>query len=181
MFHCVLPWDVLDIIAKKLDFDDLFNFAGVCKNWRAFHKTNWRNFTSQEPLLLESSIGCGRSFTLSSISEQKVYCLKINKCFIYSYCHVTSSSGYIIMTGDNNSILLINPFTRINKIIDTSEIQPCYASNHALLAFGKCSEEFVLVVLYNIRILNVYQSRNCGWVTYSTMKNQGRIVDSGFS
>jgi hypothetical protein len=175
--NCVLPWDVLDIIAKKLDFDDLFNFAGVCKNWRAFHKTNWRNFTSQEPLLLESSYDCGRSYTLSSISEQKVYCLKIKKCFISSYYRVTSSSGYIIMTGDNNSFLLINPFTRINKIINTSEIKPGFANDHALLAFGKCSEEFVLVVLCDYEILNVYQSRNCGWVTYSTMENQGRVVD----
>jgi hypothetical protein len=88
-----------------------------------------------------------------------------------------SSGGYFIMTGENNSFLLINPFTRIYKIINTSDIKLGFARNHALLAFGKCSEEFVLVVLYNIRILNVYQSRNCGWVTYSTMKNQGRIVD----
>jgi hypothetical protein len=79
------------------------------------------------------------------------------------------------MTGENNSFLLINPFTRIYKIINTSEIKLGFARNHALLAFGKCSEEFVLVVLYDIGILNVYQSRNCGWVTYSTMR--GRIVD----
>jgi hypothetical protein len=180
--NCVLPWDVLDIIAKKLDFDDLFNFAGVCKNWRAFHKNNCRNYTSQEPLLLESSYDCRfvRSFTLSSISQQKVHCLKMKKCFIYPSSLVTSSGGYFIMTGENNSFLLINPFTRIYKIINTSEIKLGFVINHALLAFGKCSEEYVLVVLCDIfrsGILNVYQSRNCGWVTYSTMENQGRVVD----
>ncbi|KEH44165.1 hypothetical protein MTR_1g109340 [Medicago truncatula] len=110
------PWDVLDIISKTLDFDDLFQFAGVCKNWR----------------------------------------------------------------GDNNSFMLINPFTRINKVINTSnfEVQSYMFANHALLAFGKCSEEFVLVVLCQDSMsLHVYQSRNCGWVTYSTMENQGRVVD----
>jgi hypothetical protein len=91
-----------------------------------------------------------------------------------------SSGGYFIMTGENNSFLLINPFTRIYKIINTSEIKLGFVINHALLAFGKCSEEYVLVVLCDIfrsGILNVYQSRNCGWVTYSTMENQGRVVD----
>ncbi|CAJ2670901.1 unnamed protein product [Trifolium pratense] len=48
-----LPWDVLDNICKTLDFHDLFQFAGVCKNWRAFHKIYWTNFIAyQEPLLL---------------------------------------------------------------------------------------------------------------------------------
>ncbi|XP_045822247.1 uncharacterized protein LOC123915142 [Trifolium pratense] len=175
----VLPWDVLNIIAKRLDFDDLFNFAGVCKNWMAFHKIYWRNFlTSQEPLLLENSYDAryNFSFTLSSISDQKVYCLKMKKCFLFNSRYVASSSGYFIMEGPNNSFLLINPFTRINKIINKFEVKPDYTTNHALLAFGKCSEEFVLVVLC-FRSLNVYQSRNCGWVTYSTTKNQGTVVD----
>lgn len=45
--NCELPWNVLDIISKALDFDDLFRFSGVCKNWRAFY---WRNLlASEEP------------------------------------------------------------------------------------------------------------------------------------
>lgn len=34
-----LPCDMLDIIAKKLDFDDLFKFAAVCKSGRIFHRS----------------------------------------------------------------------------------------------------------------------------------------------
>jgi hypothetical protein len=185
--NCKLPWDVLDIIAKTLDFDDLFHFAGVCKSWRAFHKIYWRNFsTSQKPLLLQSSYHGNNQllYTLSSISDQKVYCLNMESCFIDSsnVMYVSSSGGYFIMVGHNNSFLLINPFTRINKVINVStfEVKFQYLANHALLAFGKSSEEFVLVVICNMyvsRSLNVYQSRNCGWVTYSTMENQGRVIN----
>lgn len=174
------PWDVLDIISKTLDFDDLFQFAGVCKNWRAFRKIYWRNFlASQEPLILQISYDGYGSISLSSIPEQKVYCLKMMEYF-FRYTYVTFCSGYFIMAGDNNSFMLINPFTRINKVINTSnfEVQSYMFANHALLAFGKCSEEFVLVVLCQDSMsLHVYQSRNCGWVTYSTMENQGRVVD----
>jgi hypothetical protein len=182
--NCELPWDVLDIICKRLDFDDLFNFAGVCKNWRAFHKMYWRNFlTSQEPLLLISSHQANtgkQSYALTSISDQKVYCLEM-KCFIYS-SYVTFSSGYFIMVGYDNSFILVNPFTRIHKVINVStfEVESLGLAIRALLAFGKCSEKFVLVVFNNIfgsGSLNVYLSRSCRWATYSTMKNQGRVVD----
>jgi hypothetical protein len=185
--NCQLPWDVLDNIVKRLDFDDLFRFAGVCKNWRAFHKIYWRNFsTSQKPLLLQSSNHANNQllYILSSISEQKVYCLKMKRSFIDSsnVIYVSSSGGYFIMLGNNNSFFLINPFTRVNKVIKVStfEVKFQHLVNHALLAFGKSSEEFVLVVIFDIfvsRSLNVYQSRNCGWVTYSTMENQGSVVN----
>ncbi|CAJ2634125.1 unnamed protein product [Trifolium pratense] len=185
--NCELPWDVLHIIAKRLDFDDLFHFAGVCTNWRAFHKIYWRNFlTSQKPLLLHKSYhGNNQSlYTLGSISDQKDYCLKMKSCFIQSTkaIYVSSSGRYFIMLAHDNSFLLINPFTRIKKVINVStfEVKFQYSANNALLAFGKSSEEFVLVVICDLNVsrsLNVYQSRNCGWVTYSTMENQGRVVN----
>jgi hypothetical protein len=182
--NCELPWDVLDIICKRLDFDDLFHFAGVCNNWRAFHKIYWTNFlTSQEPLLLISSKHPNtgkKSYTLTTISDQKVYCLKIKRPIYSSY--VTTSSGYFITVGYNNSFILVNPFSRINKVINVStfEVESLGLAIRALLAFGKCSEEFVLVVFNDIfgsGSLNVYQSRSCGWVTYSMMENQGRFAD----
>ncbi|CAJ2629963.1 unnamed protein product [Trifolium pratense] len=169
-----LPWDVLDIIIKKLDFDDLFQFAGVSKNWRAFHKIYWTNFlTSQKPLLFQFSMGGLKEFfSFISISEQKVYCFKM-KCFGF---HIMFSSGYFIMVDSDHSFLLINPFTRTKKVIP-SKIESMFYLNSALLAFAKCSEEFVLVVLLCNFHLKVYQSRNRGWVTYSIIKNLGRVVD----
>ncbi|AES58998.2 hypothetical protein MTR_1g012330 [Medicago truncatula] len=101
------------------------------------------------------------------------------ECFLRSI-YVTSSGGYFIMVGYNNSFLLSNPFTRIKKIINVStfEVKSNIFANHVLLAFGKCSDEFVLVVLCkSSRSLCVYQSQNCDWVTYSTMGNPGRVVD----
>jgi hypothetical protein len=184
--NCELPWDVLDIISKTLDFDSHFQFAGVCKSWRGFHKIYWRNFlASQEPLLLQFSTdgeGYGRgSFSFISIPDQKVYCSEMLKYFLHDYSiYVTSSSGYFIFARKNKSFMVINPFTRIKKVIDTStcEFDSYTYYNYALLVFGKCSEEFVLVVLYKYDMsLHVYQSRNREWITYSTMENLGEVND----
>jgi hypothetical protein len=86
------------------------------------------------------------------------------------------------MVGYDNSFILVNPFTRIHKVINVStfEVESLGLAIRALLAFGKCSEKFVLVVFNNIfgsGSLNVYLSRSCRWATYSTMKNQGRVFD----
>ncbi|GAU32342.1 hypothetical protein TSUD_43840 [Trifolium subterraneum] len=172
--NCELPCDVLDIIIKKLDFDDLFQFAGVSRNWRAFHKIYWTNFlASQKPLISQFSMGClKRFFSFISIPEQKVYCFKMK----YSGSYVMFSSGYFIMMRGGHSFMLINPFTRTMKVIP-SEVKGYLTLKCALLAFDKCSEEFVLVVLCGSH-LNVYQSRNCGWVIYPIRENLGRIVDA---
>ncbi|KEH33542.1 putative F-box domain-containing protein [Medicago truncatula] len=173
-----LPSDVLDIIFKTLDFDDHFQFADVCKNWRTFHESCWRNFlASQEPLLLQISYHDWESYSFISVPDQKVHHLKMMKYFPPS-TYVTFSSGYFIMVGYYvNSFMLINPFTRIKKVINGPTCEnSLFLTTRALLAFGKCSEEFVLVVLCKRR-LHVYQSQNCDWVTYSTMGNSGRVVD----
>jgi hypothetical protein len=175
---CELPWDMLDIISKTLDFDDLFQFSGVCKNWRAFHKIYLRNFLAcEEPLLLQILCHGNELFSFISIPDQKVYSLKILKNFSW-LSYVMFSSGYFIMTKSNYSFMLINPFTRIIKKVKGSVCAfDHYSSTKcALLAFGKCSEEFVLVFLTKLR-LYVYQSRNRGWVTYSMMKNLEMVVD----
>jgi hypothetical protein len=199
--NCELPSDVLDIIFKTLDFDDLFQIAGVCKNWRVFHKIYWRNFlesffASEEPLLLQGPCrGKGsRSFFASekplllqgpcrgkgscsfiSISNQKVYCLKMMEYFFNHYIYVTFSSGYFIMVRDD-VFVLINPFTRTKKEIDTpTRINDYNCIDRALLALDKCSEEFVLVIS-SLSRLHVYQSRNGEWVFYPTMEDKGEVV-----
>ncbi|XP_045796742.1 F-box protein At3g56470-like [Trifolium pratense] len=176
-----LPCDVLDIISEKLDLDDLLHFSGVCKSWRVSHKIYWTNFlASQAPLLIE--IWCDKhskpSYSFRSLPDQKVYWWKMDqKCF-RPIEYFTYSGGYFIMGKDNNSLMLINPFTRINKVINTSSTFQVNLGCHALLAFGKCSQEFVFVVLGGWpKSLHVYQSRNCGWVTYPTMENVGKVID----
>ncbi|AES68336.2 hypothetical protein MTR_3g006120 [Medicago truncatula] len=177
---CKISWDMLDVISRDLDFDDLFQFAGVCKNWREFHKIYWKKFLAlQEPLLIQKSSHDKKSFSFISIADRKVYHSKtINQFWhvAYSGC----SSGYLIMTGDNNSFLLLNPFTRRKKVINTStfKVNSSYFAYHVLLAFGKGSEEFVLVAsCKRSGSLYVYQSRNLGWVTYSTMESPWKVVD----
>ena len=152
-YCCELPWDVFNIISKTLDFDDLFQFAFVSFYWRNL-------LVSQEPLLLQVLYNHHEeSYSFISLPDQKIYFLKMMN-FI-SYVYVTSSSGYFIMVGFKNSFLLINPFTRIKKVITAStfEVVPDMFDNHALLDFDKYSEEFVLVVsCKNSRRLHVYQS-----------------------
>lgn len=179
---CQLPWDALDVISQKLDFDDLFQFSGVCANWRAFHKFNF--MASQEPLLVEilSFPYINEPHSFSSLTNKKVYDLTktVKKMMTHSKLpfpmYITYSSGYFILAQKNNSFILINPFTRIKKVIYTSTFQVNVSIDnryHALLAFEKCSEdEFVLVILCKVSSnLHIYQSRNnIGWVTYSTSK-----------
>jgi len=133
---------------------------------------------SQEPLLLQISCHPKGPFSFISIPDQKVYCSKMRKYFFHS-AYVTISSGYFIMAGYNdNSFMLMNPFTRIKKVVNTptSKVKNSYGTRRALLAFGKCSEEFVLVVLCNY-CLYVYQSRNLDWVAYSRKEVPETILD----
>ncbi|XP_061353035.1 F-box protein At2g14290-like isoform X2 [Gastrolobium bilobum] len=176
-----LPWDILDIISKKLEFDDLFQFAGVCKNWRTFRKVYWSNFMSSEaPLLvLTSSSYAKKAYFFVSISEQKVYRSKLD--YFWGLSYLGCSSGYIIMAGADTKLLLMNPFTRRKKLISTSAIHGYlhYINCQSLIAFAKGSEEFI-VVLWCKRFysLHIYQSRHSCWVTYSTGGNPWKVVDS---
>ncbi|WJX96335.1 hypothetical protein P8452_77554 [Trifolium repens] len=175
---CQLPWDVLDIISRTLDFDDLFEFACVCKKWRAFHKIYWR-LAFEEPLLVQKSSLVKKSYSFISIPNQKVYHSKMINYF-WHFAYSGSSSGYLIMTGNNNSFLLMNPFMRRKKVINTStfKVNFSYFAYHVLLAFAKGSKEFVLLALCkSSNSLHVYQSRNVGWVTYSKMGYPWMIVD----
>ncbi|KAL5078447.1 hypothetical protein RYX36_017431 [Vicia faba] len=178
--NCEIPWDLLDIISRKLDFDDLFGFAGVCKSWREFHKIYWRNFmASQEPLLLQKSSHDKKSFSFISIHDQRVYHSKTIDCF-WNLAYSGSSSGYLIMTTENNSFILMNPFTRKKMEINTTAFKVEFSvfAYHVLLAFGKGLEEFVLVALCrSSNSLHVYQSRNSDWITYSTRGKPWKVVD----
>jgi hypothetical protein len=177
--NCDLPWEVLDIISERLDFDDLFHFSAVCKSWRVSYTIYWTNFlASQAPLLIEICFSkpIVPSYSFRSLPDQKCYWWKMMN-LKDRFKYYTSSSGYFIMWR-KNTILLINPFTRIKKVINTTTFDEIYDCRHALLAFGKCSEEFVLVVLCGWpRSVHVYQSRNCAWITYRTMEDVGVLLD----
>ncbi|KAL5073406.1 hypothetical protein RYX36_012390 [Vicia faba] len=174
-----LPWDVLDIICEKLDFDDLFSFPGVCKNWWTFHKSNF--LSSQEPLLVRFTGYHTHSYSFISIHNKKVYDLNMMNCFQQPKCvYVGVSSGFFIFARENNSFLLFNPFTRKELVIHAT-----FTVNHitiyqyqALLAFEKCSEEYVLLLLCKESSrLYVYQSRYSRWCIYSTLKPEEVLVD----
>jgi hypothetical protein len=134
---------------------------------------------SQEPLLVQKSSHDKKYFNFMSIPEQRIYHSKmIDHYWDFAYCGF--SSGYLIMTTQNNSFLLMNPFTRRKKIIHTSafKVKFSYFAYHVLLAFCKGSEEFVFVALCNSSgSLHVYQSQNPCWVTYSTIGNPWKVVD----
>jgi len=168
-------WDLLDIISKMLDLDELFQFGNVCKNWWQFHKIYWRNFmASQKPLLVQMSSISKKSFSFINLAHQKVYHSKmLNNFFRFTY--QGSSSGYFIMTRRNNSFILINPFKRKKRKIINSTFEvdfSCFVCR-VLLAFVRGSKEFIFVVLCRNN-LYVYKSQNFGWVTYSRSQ---KVVD----
>lgn len=175
-----LPWDLLDIISKQLDFDDLFQFAGVCKSWREFHKIYWKTFTaSKSPLLVQTSSWAKKAYVFFSIPDRKVYSSKMD--YFWGLSYSGSSSGYLIMAGAGN-LLLMNPFTRRKKEINTTSLHLQgnfeYRACQPLLAFAKGSEEFVLVVsCKHTDSLHVYQSRNSSWLTYSSKGYPWKVVD----
>jgi len=91
----------------------------------------------------------------------------VNNFFLYAY--QGSSSGYLILTGRDNSFILINPFTRRKMVINNSTFNVDFScfSCQVLLAFSRGLKEFVLVVICrDPNNLHVYQ--NLGWVTYLT-------------
>jgi hypothetical protein len=141
---------------------------------------NWRNFLAfQEPLLVQKSSHINKSFSFISIPNQRVYQSQMINYF-WHFAYSGSSSGYLIMTGNNNSFLLMNPFTRRKIVINTSvfKVNFSYFAYHVLLAFGKYSEEFVLLALCKrSNDLHIYHSQNLSWVTYSTKKYSWMIVD----
>ncbi|XP_058730014.1 uncharacterized protein LOC131602050 [Vicia villosa] len=177
-----LPWDVLDTICKTLDFEDLFSFSGVCKNWRTFHKSNF--VSSQEPLLVRmmsttyTTGNCPHSYSFISIPNQKVYYLKTMRSFQPpNYVFVGVSSQYFILAHKNKSFMLFNPFTRKKMVINANEsmFNNLYK---VLLAFEKWSEKYVLVVLCKEPSrLCIYRSRSNGWFTYSALKPKEVVVD----
>jgi len=63
---------------------------------------------SEEPLLLQGP--CRGKGSFVSISNQKVYCLKMMEYFFNHYIYVTFSSGYFIMVRDSGEASTI--FTR---------------------------------------------------------------------
>jgi len=133
--------------------------------------------TSQEPLLVQRSSYIKKSFSFISLPHQKAYQSKMINNYYLGFAYQGTSSGYFIMTGRNNSFILINPFTRRKMVINNSTFKVDFScfSCQVLLAFSRGSEDFVLVVLCkNSDNLHVYQSRNRGWVTYLTSH---KVVD----
>ncbi|CAK8542246.1 unnamed protein product [Lathyrus sativus] len=174
-----LPWNVLDTISQKLSFDDLFDFASVCKEWRVVKKIYWKNFLeSQSPLLVETTSYAKKFYSFYSIPDQRAYLSEMSYFWGLFYCG--SSSGYIIMAGANKTLQLMNPFTRKQHNIGISTIINYlnYCACRVLLAFAKGSGEFVIVASCKSSFnLHVYQSRNSSWVTNIEKGNPLKVVD----
>ncbi|KAF7825334.1 F-box protein [Senna tora] len=169
-----LPSDVLNIIAKKLDIDDLFSFGEVSKHWRTCQSIFWHNFLEwQAPLVIQKSAHAKRSCSFFSIVESRMY----NSFLTYfsGFAHVESSSGYMIMAGAENILMLINVFKRRQMKIPMVQNPTCIYDlyDKAILAYAMNTQEFVIVTLCSSWAydLHVYQSRNSSWIIYSRWGN----------
>jgi hypothetical protein len=84
------------------------------------------------------------------------------------------------MEGANNTLKLMNQFTRKQKIVDISiagkELTYFYCC--VVLGFSKGSDEIVLMASYQRLFgLYVYRSQNCSWQTYSKTRHPWKVVD----
>jgi hypothetical protein len=170
--------NVLVTISLKLDFDDLFQFSGVGKEWRRVQKNYWRSFmVSQSPLLVQTTSYAKKFCSSYSIPKKRGYHAKMRYFLVLSY--LSSCGGYLIMKGANKLQLMI-PFIRKQMVIDTSAIKDyffCYSSR-VLLTFVKGSDEFVIEAYCIISSsLHVYQTRYSSVVTYSKSGNPLIVLD----
>ncbi|KAI4356059.1 hypothetical protein L6164_000111 [Bauhinia variegata] len=192
----ILPYELLEIISKKIDFVNFFALGSVCKNWRKFYGNYWREFMASQPaplLILKSPLLAKEECSFFSISESKGYKLllpiherEMESSDEFWKPFLWFSSGYVIMQS-TLKIWLINPFSRKEfhiptespcQVLDTqSNLVPSF--DHAFLSFVVNSEDFLVLGLSTVYSSNVfiYQSRSSNWVGYSIEENQSRITD----
>ena len=183
-----LPEDVLGFISKKLDFDDLFPFGGVCHEWReSFAKFLGQFMASPAPLAIKMNLPPNGVVTFYSISDGKSCKAKLPEMLVneldYSMLsYIGFSSGYLAMVNrKTNTFFLMNPFMRRKMQIPQLELPPRSPNilDRSMLACAlDSSEEFVFVVisrpLFN---LFIYQSRKGCWESYDINGTSPHIVD----
>ncbi|XP_057425658.1 uncharacterized protein LOC130719025 [Lotus japonicus] len=174
----LLPWDDLAIICKKLNFNDIFQLSAVCKDWRSFFKSYWKNSMEfQSPLIVQRASFSKKSLSFNSRSDNMSYSAQMDNFWSLSYSF--SSSGYLIFVGPN-MFMLMNPLTRRGKKIITLALKDNddYRGSRAHFPFVKGSKEYVLVCFSNGSYrLKVYQSQNSCWAIYSTKEDPLQVVD----
>ncbi|KAF7811785.1 F-box protein [Senna tora] len=106
-----LPMDVLNIIAKKLDIDDLFSFGKVNKNCWTCQSISWHNFlASQAPLVIQKTAQPKRACSFFSIVESRMY----NSLLTWGYnlnVYQSRNSAWTIYSRWSN------PFTVVDVVV----------------------------------------------------------------
>ncbi|KAE9591966.1 hypothetical protein Lal_00038349 [Lupinus albus] len=175
-----LPSDMLEIIYKKLDFDELFQFGGVCEDWRKVHKYQREKvMKSRAPLVIQTSSYAKKIYFFFSISQQKIYSTKLANFWRLSY--LGFSSGSVIMENyHSDKILIMNPFIRRKIEISTRSLicYPIPSSCSVTLAFVKGTLDFIIAFLCKRNFsLDIYDSRKSSWFTYARYGRPFMIAD----
>ncbi|CAL0304414.1 unnamed protein product [Lupinus luteus] len=175
-----LPSDMLEIIYKKLDFDELFHFGGVCEDWRKVHKDQRENvMKSRAPLVIQTSSYAKKTYFFFSISKQKMYSTKLANFWRLSYLGFTSGS-VIMESYHSDKILIMNPFMRRKIEISTRSLicYPIPSSCNVTLAFVEGTQHFIIAFLCKRNFsLDIYDSRKFAWFTYSRYGRPFMIAD----
>ncbi|OIW01349.1 hypothetical protein TanjilG_20531 [Lupinus angustifolius] len=175
-----LPSDMLETIYKKLDFDELFQFGGVCEDWRKVHKNERENvMKSRAPLVIQTSSYAKKIYFFFSISKHEMYSTKLANFWRLSY--LGFSSGSVIMENyQSDKILIMNPFIRRKIEISTRSLisYPIPSSCNVTLAFVKGTQDFIIAFLCKSNFsLDIYDSRKSSWFTYSRYGRPFMIAD----
>ncbi|OVA10871.1 Protein of unknown function DUF295 [Macleaya cordata] len=106
--------EMIDTIAKKITvFGDYIRFRAVCVEWCSTVPPTPQHLPCQLPWLMLPFDGQNEKHGFLDLSEKKVHQLSIPETQTRSRCCGSSHGWLVLLEEKNPTILLLNPFTRI--------------------------------------------------------------------
>ncbi|KAL5717495.1 hypothetical protein ACHQM5_010484 [Ranunculus cassubicifolius] len=136
--NCVshLPKDLIDMITKRLNLDDLIRFSSVCRSWNFIASSLIPNPRRNNPWLIvplrdHKKTNCLWEKTLGffSLSNGKTYEVEVLKMDSRRICGI-ASSGWIVTIHEKGEIQLLHPF--LKAVVDLPPITklPWHKGSH---------------------------------------------------
>ncbi|XP_057491099.1 putative F-box protein At4g22180 isoform X1 [Actinidia eriantha] len=175
-----LPYDLLNMISKRLSLVDYLAFGGVCSSWRSSSVAQRAVvLASQPPLLVLVSVYAKRGCFLFDISDGGTYKAMLPNVHGRSFWGF--SCGYLIMRDKKFKISLVNLITR--KELDFPTLPELYTGYitpdfRPVLAYSTALSEFVLVVAHRFfPLLHFCRFGDENWTVYGFVDEPWMIVD----
>ena len=171
-----LPYDIIHKVAGRLSvIQDFLAFSAVCCSWRSVYLAKEWNPGPQVPVLMFSD-----TENSSIISFLSLYTNKVSNSELPEACGRRcwgSSSGWLVTTGNDLEIQLLNPFTHISyKLPPKSSLQISFGDflswydiiERAFVFRNPCTsdanEDLVVMIIYGtLKQLAFCRPGYCSW------------------